>query len=341
MHGATGWVGERRMTAPNQTTETIEVQGTRVPRLGFGTWQIEGSDATEAVRDALEIGYRQIDTARAYGNEAEVGAGIAGSGVDREGHLPHHEDLPRRLRARRHQGAPPRTRCASCAPTTSTCCSCTGPTTPCRSSATLAALTELREAGRIRNPGRVQLPGRAAGAGARARAGVLRPGRVPPVPGPGPSCWRSRASRDLLVTAYSPLAHGRVPGDATLAEISEAHGKTPARSPCAGCSTSRRSPPSPKASSHERRVENFEVFDFALSDEERARIDALPKNDRQIDPDFGPDWGRVTAHGYAGCVTVHDAAPMRAHVCEARPRAELAGAARPTTGPRDGGCADG
>ena len=71
------------MTAPNQTNETIEVQGTRVPRLGFGTWQITGPDAEEGVRDALEIGYRQIDTARAYENEQEVGAGIASSGVDR------------------------------------------------------------------------------------------------------------------------------------------------------------------------------------------------------------------------------------------------------------------
>src|SRR5215212_5363440 len=71
------------MSAPDQTTETIDIQGTRVPRLGFGTWQIEGPDATEAVRAALEIGYRQIDTARAYGNEAEVGAGIARSGLDR------------------------------------------------------------------------------------------------------------------------------------------------------------------------------------------------------------------------------------------------------------------
>ena len=71
------------MTAPNQTDETLEVQGTRVPRLGFGTWQITGSDATEAVRDALEIGYRQIDTARAYENEKEVGAALAASGVDR------------------------------------------------------------------------------------------------------------------------------------------------------------------------------------------------------------------------------------------------------------------
>jgi myo-inositol catabolism protein IolS len=63
---------------------TIEVQGTRVPRLGFGTWQITGPAAEEAVRDALEIGYRQIDTARMYGNEAEVGAGLRASGVDRE-----------------------------------------------------------------------------------------------------------------------------------------------------------------------------------------------------------------------------------------------------------------
>ena len=46
----------------------------------------------------------------------------------------------------------------------------------------------------------------------------------------------------------------------------------------------------PKSATHERRVENFQVFDFALTDEERARIDALPKDDRQIDPDFGPDW---------------------------------------------------
>src|SRR4051812_1441122 len=63
---------------------TVEVQGTRVPVLGFGTWLITGPDATEAVRDALEIGYRHIDTARAYENEREVGRGIADSGVARD-----------------------------------------------------------------------------------------------------------------------------------------------------------------------------------------------------------------------------------------------------------------
>src|SRR5918999_4591978 len=61
----------------------LTVQGTEIPRLGYGTWQVTGKDATEGVRDALEIGYRHIDTARAYGNETEVGEGIAQSGVDR------------------------------------------------------------------------------------------------------------------------------------------------------------------------------------------------------------------------------------------------------------------
>src|SRR5215210_700683 len=67
-----------------QTQTTIEVQGVRVPALGFGTWQMTGRDAEEGVRDALEIGYRQIDTARGYENEREVGRGIAASGVPRE-----------------------------------------------------------------------------------------------------------------------------------------------------------------------------------------------------------------------------------------------------------------
>jgi 2,5-diketo-D-gluconate reductase A len=55
-----------------------------IPLVGFGTWQLEGSDAYNGVRAALEIGYRHIDTAAAYGNEDQVGAAIRDSGVDRE-----------------------------------------------------------------------------------------------------------------------------------------------------------------------------------------------------------------------------------------------------------------
>jgi 2,5-diketo-D-gluconate reductase A len=56
----------------------------RMPLLGFGTWQIRGAAAYEAVRDALEAGYRHLDTATMYGNEAEVGRALKDSGVPRD-----------------------------------------------------------------------------------------------------------------------------------------------------------------------------------------------------------------------------------------------------------------
>jgi diketogulonate reductase-like aldo/keto reductase len=65
-------------------TETVELaSGTRMPLLGLGTWQARGRDAVAAVRRALEVGYRHVDTAAVYGNERQVGQGIAASGVPR------------------------------------------------------------------------------------------------------------------------------------------------------------------------------------------------------------------------------------------------------------------
>ena len=58
--------------------------GTSIPKIGFGTWLINGAAATQAVMDAIAAGYRHIDTAWAYGNEKEVGEGIRRSGVPRE-----------------------------------------------------------------------------------------------------------------------------------------------------------------------------------------------------------------------------------------------------------------
>lgn len=55
-----------------------------IPKLGLGTWFIEDDQAAEAVRAAIEIGYRNVDTAQAYGNERGVGEGVRTSGVPRE-----------------------------------------------------------------------------------------------------------------------------------------------------------------------------------------------------------------------------------------------------------------
>jgi 2,5-diketo-D-gluconate reductase A len=58
--------------------------GARMPLLGFGTWQITGDGAVRATSEALETGYRHLDTATIYGNEREVGRALGGSGVSRE-----------------------------------------------------------------------------------------------------------------------------------------------------------------------------------------------------------------------------------------------------------------
>lgn len=57
--------------------------GVRLPSLGFGTWCIDDAKAAEAVRTAIELGYRHIDTAQAYGNEQGVGEGVRNCGVER------------------------------------------------------------------------------------------------------------------------------------------------------------------------------------------------------------------------------------------------------------------
>jgi 2,5-diketo-D-gluconate reductase A len=74
-------VSEQRLIAD----ESIELAfGTKMPMLGLGTWQARGRGAVSAVLRALEVGYRHIDTATAYGNEEQVGQAVAESGVPRE-----------------------------------------------------------------------------------------------------------------------------------------------------------------------------------------------------------------------------------------------------------------
>ncbi|MBV8938795.1 MAG: aldo/keto reductase, partial [Alphaproteobacteria bacterium] len=62
----------------------LDMQGAKLPALGFGTWQLQGNECERAVRAAIEIGYRHIDTAQIYENEAEVGRAITGSAISRK-----------------------------------------------------------------------------------------------------------------------------------------------------------------------------------------------------------------------------------------------------------------
>jgi 2,5-diketo-D-gluconate reductase A len=72
------------MTTSDYTEPAVPLGQHRMPLLGFGTWQIENEDAPQATTTALELGYRHIDTATGYGNEAGIGSALASSGLDRD-----------------------------------------------------------------------------------------------------------------------------------------------------------------------------------------------------------------------------------------------------------------
>ena len=266
----------------------LHVQGARVPRLGFGTWLLQGDEAYDGVRDALEIGYRHIDTARAYENEEEVGRAIADSGVDRGDFwlttkLWTSEFAPDRVR----RAAEDSLRNLRVDHVDLLLLHWPNPEVPLE--ATLQALAALREDGLIGHAGVSNFP-----AGLLERALEITPllaDQVEYHPFLGQDALLDVClANDMTLTAYSPLAHGEVPKDPALIEIGEAHGKSAGQVALRWLLDQKAVTTAPKASSHARRVENFEVFDFALTDADRARIDGLRKDRRTVDPPWAPDW---------------------------------------------------
>jgi len=276
------------MNTIDTSMRALEIQGTTVPKLGFGTWQIEGPEAEEAVRDALEIGYRHIDTARAYDNEEEVGRGLAAAGVERS-------EIFLTTKIWREEYEPPTLRAAA-----EDSLAKLGtdyldllllhwPNEDVDLDATLGALVQLRDERLIRHLGVSNFP-----------SALLREALdVAPIFADQvefhpflstPPLLELAVEKDFMLTAYSPLATGKVLEDDTLIEIAEAHGKKPGQVALRWLLDQPNVAAIPKASSHERRLENFDVFDFDLTDEQRSRIDALPKDRREIDPGFAPDW---------------------------------------------------
>ena len=268
--------------------QTITIQGTEVPAIGFGTWQVTGRDAEDGVADALALGYRHIDTARMYGNEDEVGRAIAGSGVDRgeiflttkiwtedfaaDRLTRAAEDSLRRLQTDRldllllHWPSPD---------------------VPIGES--IGAMTALRERGLIRHLGVSNFP---TGLAAEAlEHGPVFANQVEYHPYLAqPRLIAQAREHDLLLEAYSPFAHGKLLDDPVLREIGEGHGKSVGQVALRWLLDQPNVCVLPKASSHDRRAQNLDVFDFALTDEERGRIDGLERGMRTANPSFAPEW---------------------------------------------------
>ena len=275
---------------PRETTieTTLTVQGVTIPKLGLGTWQITGSDCVVAVRDALELGYDHTDTARAYGNEAQVGQGLHDSGRNRDevflttklwytqlGAVGVHDQLEQSLRDLRTEYID--------------LLLIHWPNPQIELVQTLGAMVEAREAGRVRHLGVANFPSALLREALEHAPLICNQVEYHPYLGQ-PQVLALARERDLMVTAYSPLAQGEALDDPVLREIGAAHGKMAAQIVLRWLLDQPNVAAIPKAASREHRAANLEVFDFELSDAERGRIAGLERGLRTIDPSWAPDW---------------------------------------------------
>ncbi len=264
------------------------IRGVEVPALGFGTWPLKGPDCREAVTDALRIGYRHVDTARMYVNEVAVGQGIRDSQVPREEiflttKLWNTELAGGKVTEALHDSL------RSLHTDYVDLLLIHWPDKKVPLAETLNAMQKHQQEGKVRQIGVSNFP-----------PGLLREAlRHAPVfcnqveyhpylsqEGLLEICRES----DVLLTAYSPIAHGAVMEEESLRQIGEKYGKSPVQITLRWLISQEQVAAIPKASGTERRRQNFDIFDFELTREEMDQIHGLARGKRLINPAWSPVW---------------------------------------------------
>lgn len=263
--------------------------GARMPALGLGTYRLRGRDAYDAVAHALALGYRHLDTAWIYDNEEAVGAALRASGVPRGDVWITTKVWPTHLRAEALQGAVQESlQRLGTDYVDLLLVHWPNPDVPLAE--TLGALADARAAGQARHLGVSNFP-----PGLLAEALRLEPGLVTNQVEYHPYLGQARLrallrAHGLVLTAYSPLGRGRPLADPVVRAIAAAHGRTPAQVVLRWHLQQDRVVAIPKAATAAHRAANLAVFDFALSDDEMARLHALDRGERLVHPAWAPDW---------------------------------------------------
>ena len=273
--------------------ETITTQGVALPRLGFGTFRMPGAAAQPVVESALALGYRHIDTAAMYENEAAVGAAIAASGVARA-------ELFVTTKVWHDQLAPDALHRAFDASLRKLGLDHIDlymvhwPSKDMAMASMLEALMSLREQRLTRAIGvcNFNLP--------MLRRAIEEVGapiasvQVEYHPYLSQSALLSYLRRhEVPLTAYAPLAQGRAASDPVLAAIGRKHGVSAAQIAIAWLLDQPGVAVIPKAGRPESQKANLAALDIRLDDEDRAAIAALPKDQRFVRPPFAPAWDAV------------------------------------------------
>ncbi len=251
------------------------IKGEKVPSLGLGTYRLTGEACERAVERGLQVGYRHLDTAQMYCNEAEVGRGIEDSGVDRgeiflttkvwPSDFTHDRVISKTRESLKKLGTDYVDLLLMHWP---------GDGVPLGE--TLGAMRELQQEGGVLHIGVSNFsPSLVEEATEHAE---IFCNQVQYHPYRDQNTLRDQAQKlDYLLTAYTPLSRGGVQDDATLREIGEAHNKTATQVALRWLVQQDKVSAIPKATSEEHLKENLDVFDFELSEEEMDRISSLSR----------------------------------------------------------------
>lgn len=275
-----------------QTTEkTVRARNTVIPALGFGTYELTGSDCREMVRVALEAGYRHIDTAQVYDNEEQVGAGIKDAGTDRESFF-----LTTKVWFDNYEPAKLETSVETSLRKLKTdyvdLLLLHWPVFEGSMEPTLEALLKQKEKGRTKAVGISNFTLSQLEKACEITGHELVTNQVEYHPFLDQSKMLDRlAKKEMALTAYSPLARGKIFEDETVTEIARQHGVDAAQITLAWLLGQPDVVAIPKSSSRDHVLSNFKGAEIELSVEERAAIDKLGSPEgRIIDPSFAPDW---------------------------------------------------
>src|ERR1700741_4066310 len=272
--------------------DTIQTQGLPIPRLGLGTFRMQGDVCRAAVESALSMGYRHIDTAEMYGNEEAIGAAIAASRVPRA-------ELHVTTKVWNENLAPDAIRRAFDASLKKLRLDHVDlylvhwPSRSMKLPAVLETLMKLKQEGRTRAIGVANFTTALLKVAVEEVRAPIACNQVEYHVMLDQSKLRKYlAAHKIPLVAYCPLAQGRVASDETLAKIGRKHNASAAQVALKWLLDQPGVAALPKDSRRESQKANLDALKVTLDDEDRKQIAALPKDRRCVNPAFAPAWDR-------------------------------------------------
>lgn len=275
-------------------TLTTKHFGVDIPKIGFGTWQLKDETAQMCVAKAIEAGYRMIDTAQAYENEKHVGRGIADAQLPRE-------DLwvTTKVWMSEFRNGDLQTSVEKSVERLGTnYCDLIllhWPNEEVPLEETLGALNEVRDWGLTRHIGVSNFTADQLGEAVRLSQAPILTNQVEyhPFIDQTPILEAAHAL-GISVTAYAPLAQGKVLDNEVLKEIGDKYGKSPTQITVRWLVQQPGVIAIPRSSSPDHLASNNDVHDFELTPQEMGRITSLKAHgDRLINPSWAPEWDRA------------------------------------------------